>query len=581
MTARRRTALILGALLLAVLAAAGWLAYTGVRAKRELTAARAAVQAVRADVLDTHLTAATAALRRAQVQAHLAREHTGGPVWAFAAHIPWLGAPVASARGVAVAADQLATGVLPGIIATAHALDPHTLRVGPHQLNLRPLAGAATRLSAVSRRVDAVRSAVAALPHATWLGQVDAARASLDRQVRSLAGTLDDAALAARLLPPMLGADGPRHYLVVFQNDAEARGTGGLPGAYALLTADHGTLTFSGFANDTAMGGVRVPVPFGAAYEAAYGSAQPGAVFVNSDISPHFPYAARLWLAYWQAKTGQRLDGAMATDPTALSYLLGASGPTALADGTVVSAHSVVALTESVAYARYSDVAARKQFFLQVARAAAQKIFHAAGASTALLHALGRAAGEHRLLVYSAHPVEERLISPTPLSGVVPDTAAPYSAFVINNGAGTKLDYYLTRTIRWRAGSCAGPTRRSQVTVTLTNTAPPGGLPGYVAVRHDQNAAGAPPDSEVLLTSLYATRGATLLGVTDNGRPATFLQLSERGHPVYAVTVDLNAGQRQTLRYELTEPTSRGAPVLAVQPGVQPVTASAQVPTCP
>src|SRR5207253_6191464 len=41
--------------------------------------------------------------------------------------------------------------------------------------------------------------------------------------VAELAATVHGAALAAELVPPMLGADGTRSYLLAFQNPAEAR----------------------------------------------------------------------------------------------------------------------------------------------------------------------------------------------------------------------------------------------------------------------------------------------------------------------------------------------------------------------
>ena len=46
----------------------------------------------------------------------------------------------------------------------------------------------------------------------------------------------------ARLLPPVLGADGPRRYLLVSQNPAELRATGGMIGAYAVLQAEGGRI---------------------------------------------------------------------------------------------------------------------------------------------------------------------------------------------------------------------------------------------------------------------------------------------------------------------------------------------------
>ena len=41
----------------------------------------------------------------------------------------------------------------------------------------------------------------------------------------------------------MLGADGPRTYLMLFQNNAELRATGGIPGSFATITARNGKIS--------------------------------------------------------------------------------------------------------------------------------------------------------------------------------------------------------------------------------------------------------------------------------------------------------------------------------------------------
>lgn len=41
-------------------------------------------------------------------------------------------------------------------------------------------------------------------------------------------------------LPGLLGEDGTRRYFLAFQSPSEIRGTGGFPGVYGVLTADHG-----------------------------------------------------------------------------------------------------------------------------------------------------------------------------------------------------------------------------------------------------------------------------------------------------------------------------------------------------
>ncbi len=119
----------------------------------------------------------------------------------------------------------------------------------------------------------------------------------------------------------MLGESGVKRYFVGFLNDAEARGIGGLPGAFAILTVDHGKLAFTHFESDSALDGISAKVDLGSDYAAAYGRDDPTDLYINSDVSPDFTDAAQIWASMWEQQSGEKVDGAIALDPTALSYL--------------------------------------------------------------------------------------------------------------------------------------------------------------------------------------------------------------------------------------------------------------------
>ena len=79
------------------------------------------------------------------------------------------------------------------------------------------------------------------------LGPVDSARSEAQAQLETLHRQLHAGSLILDGLPAFLGADGPRHYVFGASNPAELRGTGGLIGAYAILTMDRGRFSFSDF----------------------------------------------------------------------------------------------------------------------------------------------------------------------------------------------------------------------------------------------------------------------------------------------------------------------------------------------
>jgi hypothetical protein len=463
----------------------------------------------------------------------------------------------------------LADRALPPAVQAAADLTPSHLRDATGAIRLSVFQAAAPPLAAAATATRAASAAVATLPGSTWLPAANHARSSAGSLIDDLSRVLRDASDASRLAPAMLGGGGIRRYLLVVENDAEARGLGGLPGVAGVLTVAGGKVSFGRFVNNGFVHEIpegRVPVY--ADYLKTYAGSDVLTNFEDSDVSPDFPIVGKVWLAMWQATTGQRLDGAIAADPTALSYLLGATGPATLPDGTVISARNVVAVTEQQAYARFSSLPARQAYFIEVARAVSQRVVGAPhGSAHALVTAMSRAVTEHRLAVYSAHPEEQSVLAATPLAGGLPRTSAPFVGLTVNNGQGSKLDYYLHRSVSYDRGGCSVSRRQlSTVTMRLVNAAPPN-LPPYVTIRL-ADARRNPLGSERLLVALYATQGAQLTGVTANGSQVLASVGSEEGHPRYEVGVTIDRGATTTLVFYLTEPASRRPVETWQQPGV-------------
>jgi hypothetical protein len=276
----------------------------------------------------------------------------------------------------------------------------------------------------------------------------------------------------------------------------------------------------------------------------------------------------------WRKYSGQQVDDAIAVDPTALGYLLAVTGPATLPDKTQISATNAVALTQATSYAKFGTSAAaneqRKAYLLEVAAAASKKILDAPGEPVALLQAAGKAAGERRLLVWSADPALQADLAKTSVSGIIPTTTAPYIGLSIVNGGGNKLDYYLDRSLTWTRTGC-GPTRASTVRITLTNNAPASGLPAIVTGRLDAHSYPVKVGDNRLEVGYFATQGALMQSVTLAGRPATGRIGTERGHPVYTVDVELPRGTTRTIVVHLVEPAGTGAPIVLRQPLVRPL----------
>ncbi len=562
---------VLVAVALVVCAALAWMAWTGLRARDELTTARADITRLRAALVAGDHAEASSILADAQAHADSARSLTSDPVWRVAGHVPLLGrTPRAISQATGVV-DEASATVLPHLVDAASRLDPGKV-----------LKGSSVDLGAVASALPAVDQAQAELAplvdrlDAVALGGVYGPVAegvtSLQHQLTGLSKDLTAVATAARVVPSMLGATGLRHYLVVFQNDAEARGTGGLVGAYAVVAANAGTVTVQTLGADSDLRSASDPVvDLGPAYHQLFGD-DPG-LWANTNLSAHFPYAARQQLELWRLQHGQRLDGVIAVDPVVLGYLLAVTGPAQLPDGTQLTSGGISQLTMQQVYARYpspTQNAQRKAFLQSVAAAALAKVLSADGNPQALLRALGRAASERRLLLYSVHSDEEDLLGPTAVSGVVDDSPGPYAGVAIDNASGSKVDYYTTAGLSYVRGCAAGGARSvaATITVTLADGAPSSGLPEYVGYRLDRGRpttqAGRGGDGSVLDRVLvYLATGAQVVSATLDGRPAAVtpgFDGAGAGRPVAAVPVELSAGQTRVLALQVVEPVPPVSP---------------------
>ncbi|MDX6202213.1 MAG: hypothetical protein QOJ83_1713 [Frankiales bacterium] len=579
---RRRTLLRLVGLAVLVLALGGaWVVVHGLEARSRLTAAQGQLPALRNDIVHGDQTAARRRLTQVSAETGRARSLTSDPVWAAYEKLPFLGSSLRTTRGLTVAADQLSRTVLPPLLTAGGVLDPASLRTAGASIQLAPIIAAKPSLDRAAAAAKAVQAEVAALPSNGLLHQVSDARTSLLGQLDSLTSTTETAATAAGLVPSMLGADGPRTYFLAFQNNAEARGTGGLMGAFGVAVADHGRITVTRTGSDAELTQFAKPVvSLGPEYDSLYEGFGAATDLRESNMSPHFPDAAQIWSVMWQKQSHQHVDGVLALDPVAMSAILDATGPASLADGSKVSGSDVVELTEEKAYDTFTDPTVRKEYLQQVAHAMFAQLISGGGSAKSLVTGLGHAVGTAHLLLWSAHPAEQAQLATLPISGVLTETPGPYAQLVVNNAAGGKLDYYLGRSLSYTASPCTAGMRSSTITVTLTNNAPASGLSAYALTRADKPSHPYPPGQNKTLVSIYAAVGAQLTSATLDGKPVLMQATVERSHPRFSRYLELDPATSGTLVLHLEEPSAANSPIVPVQPLVMAQVTHVQVPSC-
>jgi hypothetical protein len=566
-----------------VLVGGVWILVTAWRAHSDLEALRHDVSRIRSDLVAGRTADVRHDLAKAQADAAAAHARTTGPAWWVGSHLPGLGAPLSTIRGIAVAGHSLSRTALPEVVAGGAALDPQQLRVGADRIDLARLQEAGPPLAQALPAVSAARAQVAGLS-GSWLGPVASGRRSLLKQLTSLEGTLHDTVLATRLMPTMLGDDGPRTYLVVFEGDNETRAIGGIFGGYGLLHADRGHLQFGTFGSDRDFNGLTAQVDLGPQFEKAYGGSDAYHSVQDADISPHFPDAAQIWSSMAEQRLGVQIDGVIAMDPVMLARILSVIGPVTMPDGTRLTGDNLEQLLDVGVYRRFdssnddADTPARKAFFTSAAAAVTDATLHRSINTTKLLHALARSAGERRLVVYSAKPDEETLLGGTPLGGVLPRTTRPFEGVVVTNDSGTKLGYFLHSSLTYQRSSCAATT--ATVTVQLHNEAPTSGLPGYMTRGVQWGDAAHPPGTESYIVSLYSTQRSSVSGVTLDGQPLGTYTAEDRGHPITETLVTIRPGQTITMVFSVNEPAATGSVELPVQPLAQPMKVRVEAPSC-
>ncbi|WP_428965389.1 DUF4012 domain-containing protein [Micromonospora fluostatini] len=544
--ARRRQAL-LGALvaLSLLLLGTGWVGVRGWQARAHLLTAADLAQDLSAQLRAGDTGRAQRTLAALQEQTGQARTATGDPAWWLAGHVPYGGDDLAAVRRIAVVIDDLARHAFPPLL----QVDLTALLPTGGTLDLIGLRAATGRLAAGDDAIQRNRTVLASLPADGLLPPVQAALTRLRDEVDGLARLTAVAREGARVLPPLLGADGPRTYLLASQNLAELRATGGMLGAYALIRAEDGRVRIVGQGSaSTELRRFDPPVKVLTAEMRQLYADLPGIFPADVNLTPHFPTAARLFREMVRRRTGTTVDGVLAVDPVALSYLLTATGPVAVPGGPKLSAETAVRTLLSDAYLRLDD-SAQDTYFASAAAVVFDALFGPDVSLPGVLSAISRSVDERRILFWSARAEEQQVLTTSRLAGVLPEQEdEPTVGVFLNDGTGAKLGYYLKPSAHLTVGECRPDGRRQlRLRLSLHSSAPRTGLTPSVL----GPGRNVPPYTVRTLVNVFSPAGGTVLGGRLDGRPVSLGSGVERRRQVVTATVELGPGTSRTLEVDL------------------------------
>jgi hypothetical protein len=345
-----------------------------------------------------------------------------------------------------------------------------------------------------------------------------------------------------------LGADGPRHYLVMGENNAEMRDEGDTL-SYSLVHAKNGVITESpgGSVNDIEPGSPVPGVPIPGGTEAVFGGLDPTETWQSTNATADFSFSGQDMQYMYAYAAGDDVDGVIGIDVVALQSLLKLTGPVTVAGiAEPVTAQNAADVLLNQLYAGLpprSPQGQRREELAEVASA----VFHQLGVGkvdvVALARTLATAAAERHLQIWVPNPQYEETISELGASGNI-DTDDPTRTFhvAVENATATKLDYFVDVAISDTVTVNPDGSATVATAVRLTNHAPAGQPASYQFGPDGINSN--IPGEYVGRVFLWGPRGSEETG----GVPESGLLLAPE------IDLPVLPGQSATAQFETTIP---------------------------
>jgi len=507
-----------------------------------------------------------------------ARLRTTGPLWSIVSHLPIAGPNIQAMGTITEVVDSLAQNVLPELSSAVESVQPSALAPVNGRINVAPILEVRDSVVAADNAVNIAITNLARIERAPLIEQIATAADDLEARLRQVSVTTATASRAVQLIPPALGSEGPRDWLILAQNNAETRATGGVASAAILVRADNGTLRFVEKGSTNWFPPSEEPVLPITEEELNLWGDRLGRWTQNISLTPDFPRTAQLAAEMWRQVSGDSVAGVLSVDPVVLQQLLAVSGPVTFAsphdEEITLDGTNAASFLMSEIYARY-EPAIQDEVFGDAAEAVFNRMVGGDIDGPRLIDALVHAADQGRLMVWSAIPTEQELLAPTVLSGELrgietnPDgTRSPITTVAVNIQSASKMGYYLDIAAGViEAETLVDGSQLYTVEISISNVLPPGAsyaLPPYVI-------GNSPADGAIgVQMYVYAPAFGSVLAVfTPEGGEVDSVSAMHQGFNL-AVFNDINIapGATEVIRVQMLSGREQRGPVrLSVTPG--------------
>ena len=274
-----------------------------------------------------------------------------------------------------------------------------------------------------------------------------------------------------RILVDILGGNGPRKYLFLFQNNQEMRATGGFIGSYGLLDIFNGRVRnffIDGIFNPDGQLREKVVPPLPIQKISAAWSLH------DSNWFPDFPVSAEKASFFYEKTGGPTVDGIITMTPTVMQKLLEITGPIEMPEyGVSVDEHNFIEKIQYEVEIDYDkELNQPKKILSDLAPKVLDKVFNSQNFAdfSKTANVFLASLNQKQILIYSKNWEIEKVLSENGWSGEILDTPNDYLSVINTNINGFKTDGVIEEKITHEADIQEDGTIVDTVTIIRKHT---------------------------------------------------------------------------------------------------------------
>lgn len=472
----------------------------------------------------------------------------GGDVWSW---VPVLGGPVSDVRHLGNALDDLTAAAEAGARAWPEVAGPKAELMQGGSFDVPTLE----KVSEHAREaMDRLASAQAELDQVAddrlVIGdRLGAARDEARDQVAPLAERAERFGPLLDVLPDVVGANGPRTYILAVLNPAELLYSGGTPQTFTQMTYDEGKLRWEDTIGPPTAPWLTEETDWPATADNPF-HREP-ALPIAAATAPDWSVAGAELVSAWQAGDGEDIDGIIALDVVAFAELLELTGPVELIHAGEVSSDTVV----DVISGSYDDQLIEKQRHWTNWSLAKNFGFFLLGADAqAVGQRMGNAAKGRHFAIHFTDPEEQEAFDALDVTGRLGEAGRDYLGVFTQNTGGTRSDYWQRRSVTSDVKVRDDGSARVSLEVKIHNDSPPYLQPG------SDPGSGVFTRWNKLNVLTMLPNGARLRGGSIDGSPLEGDEGSFRGRTFHEEPIEFEpqASHTLTLEYDVPAAAIRG-----------------------